>query len=203
MKYLIDKEKLFGYDLKNFYTFLLAFMNSLVPYEEEKEEPTWKFENPGFGCHHDAMGKCNTHGNEVECGCLCHNIDTRCTKCNGVGEIEKEFILYGSKYNERMICQHCNGTGEEPRKEKCYHHHIVDGRCVRGCLDKQDTRTHAWDTPELDTSKVTRVEVIDHTKSVEEGGGRAYVFWERDKAVTVNLMLQDDDRTLKIFIEKL
>ncbi len=46
--------------------------------------------------------------------------------------------------------------------------------------------------------KVNRVEVIDHTKSVEEGGGRAYVFWE--KSAKVELSLQDNDRTLKIFI---
>lgn len=117
MKYLIDKEKLFGYDLKNFYTFLLAFMNSLVPYEEKKE-----------GCEHkwNGLNEC------INCGISWYvwkrekNKDNRCTKCNGVGEIEKEFILYGSKYNERMICQHCNFTGKEPRKE-------------------QDTRTHAWE----------------------------------------------------------
>lgn len=48
------------------------------------------------------------------------------------------------------------------------------------------------------TSKVNRVEVINHTKPIEEGGGRAYVFWE-DKA-KVELSLQDDGRTLKIFI---
>lgn len=50
----------------------------------------------------------------------------------------------------------------------------------------------------MDTSKVNRVEVIDLTKTVEEGGGRAYVFWE-DKA-KVEAILQDSGRTLKIFI---
>lgn len=50
----------------------------------------------------------------------------------------------------------------------------------------------------MDTSKVTRVEVIEHTKSIEKGGGRAYVFWE-EKA-NVELSLQDNGRTLKIFI---
>ena len=49
------------------------------------------------------------------------------------------------------------------------------------------------------TEKVNRVEVIDHTKSVEKGGGRAYVFWE-DKA-EVELSLQDEGRTLKVFIQ--
>lgn len=41
--------------------------------------------------------------------------------------------------------------------------------------------------------KVNRVEVIDHT-------GRAYVFWE-DKA-DVTMAIQDQGRTLKVFIEK-
>lgn len=30
----------------------------------------------------------------------------------------------------------------------------------------------------MDTSKVNRVEVIDHTRPIEDGGGHAYVFWE-------------------------
>lgn len=51
----------------------------------------------------------------------------------------------------------------------------------------------------MDTSKINRVEVIDHTKGFEDGGGRAYVFWE-DKA-KVTLHIQDDGRTLKVFIE--
>lgn len=50
----------------------------------------------------------------------------------------------------------------------------------------------------MDTSKVTRVEVIDHTKSVEQGGGRVYTFWE--KGVKVELSLQDEGQTLKVFI---
>ncbi len=46
---------------------------------------------------------------------------------------------------------------------------------------------------------LNRVEVIDHTKSVDDGGGRAYVFWENEKK-DVEFSLQDDGRTLKIFI---
>lgn len=52
----------------------------------------------------------------------------------------------------------------------------------------------------INTSKVNRIEVIDHTKSFEQGGGRAYVFWE--DGVNVELSLQDDGRTLKVFISK-
>jgi len=46
----------------------------------------------------------------------------------------------------------------------------------------------------MDTSKVNRVEVIDHKE------GRAYVMWENK--LDVELMLQDDERTLKIFINR-
>ena len=49
----------------------------------------------------------------------------------------------------------------------------------------------------IDTSKVTRVEVIDHSKSLEEGGGRAFTKYD---AKEVEVMLQDGARTLKIFI---
>lgn len=57
----------------------------------------------------------------------------------------------------------------------------------------------------MDTSRVTRVEVIDHTRDDESGGGRAYTYWHgydvmdwADAEVTVQL--QDDGRTLKVFI---
>ena len=46
-----------------------------------------------------------------------------------------------------------------------------------------------------DTTNVTRVEVIDHS---DFGMGRAYVRW--DEQIKVELSLQDDGRTLKIFI---
>lgn len=53
----------------------------------------------------------------------------------------------------------------------------------------------------MDTSKVTRIEIIDHTK--EEG--RVYTFWNQytRKDIPnpkVEVMLQDDGRTLKVFI---
>ena len=49
----------------------------------------------------------------------------------------------------------------------------------------------------LDTSKVTRFEVIDWTLPEGESS-RCLVKY----GVRVTAMLQDDDRTLKIFIEK-
>lgn len=59
----------------------------------------------------------------------------------------------------------------------------------------------------METTKITRIEVIDHTKPLEQGGGRAYTFWsEYDQAdipnPKVELSLQDEGRTLKIFISK-
>lgn len=51
-----------------------------------------------------------------------------------------------------------------------------------------------------DTSKVNRVEIIDWTKNTEQGGGRAYVFWEDEGSVDVQLAVQDQGRTLKVFI---
>lgn len=58
----------------------------------------------------------------------------------------------------------------------------------------------------MDTSKVTRVEVIDHTKPMEDGGGRCYTFWNGydtadKKDPKVEVQLQDDGRTLKVFIK--
>lgn len=49
----------------------------------------------------------------------------------------------------------------------------------------------------IDTSKVTRVEIIDHQS--EPTIGRAYT---RRNCEKVELQLQDDNRTLKIFISK-
>lgn len=58
----------------------------------------------------------------------------------------------------------------------------------------------------MDTTKVTRIEVIDHTRTVEDGGGRCYTYWneydeEDSKTPKVELMLQDYGRTLKVFIK--
>lgn len=49
----------------------------------------------------------------------------------------------------------------------------------------------------MDTSKVTRVEVIDH--QTEPIVGRVYTKWGCQK---VEIELQDDGRTMKIFISK-
>lgn len=51
---------------------------------------------------------------------------------------------------------------------------------------------------------VNRVEVIDHTKPYEQGGGRAYVRDPRAHPgpVAVSIDIQDDGRTLKVFIER-
>lgn len=49
----------------------------------------------------------------------------------------------------------------------------------------------------MDTSNVSRVEIIDHT---EKGEGRAYTFWDHKNKSDVQLSLQDEGRTLKVFI---
>lgn len=51
----------------------------------------------------------------------------------------------------------------------------------------------------MDTTKVTRVEVIDHTKPLGEGG-IVYNIW--DDTIKVEVQLQDDGRTLKVFVTK-
>lgn len=52
----------------------------------------------------------------------------------------------------------------------------------------------------MDATKVNRVEVIDMTKPFEEGGGRTFVYWDDAMKSKVELVLQDDNRTLKVFI---
>jgi len=49
---------------------------------------------------------------------------------------------------------------------------------------------------------VTRVEVIDHTKPFSEGGGRSVVIYPKNSIddLKVELQLQDDGRTLKLFV---
>jgi hypothetical protein len=64
--------------------------------------------------------------------------------------------------------------------------------------------------PQYTFPQVNRVEVIDHTKSVEEGGGRCYTYWSEYPAEDgetpdiknplVEIRLQDNGRTLKVFI---
>jgi len=65
----------------------------------------------------------------------------------------------------------------------------------------------------MKTDKVTRLEIIDHTRCKQCTGmarilcgacggtgikGRSVIFWDKDKHV--DIQLQDDNRTLKIFI---
>lgn len=52
----------------------------------------------------------------------------------------------------------------------------------------------------MDTTKITRIEVIDHTpaKPDDDFRGRVYVKWEDN--LKVELSVQDDGRTLKIFL---
>lgn len=51
----------------------------------------------------------------------------------------------------------------------------------------------------LNTDKITRLEVIDYTKDVLDDSRRAYFNWDKDNKI--DLSFQDDNRTLKIFIQ--
>ena len=46
--------------------------------------------------------------------------------------------------------------------------------------------------------KVNRVEVIDHSKTLEQGRGRVFV---KTDCVDVELSYQDEGKTLKLFIK--
>jgi hypothetical protein len=59
-------------------------------------------------------------------------------------------------------------------------------------LKKEDHQT------DFKLVKVSRVEVIDHSKSFEDGGGRLFV---KRGCVEVELSYQDDGKTLKIFLK--
>lgn len=52
----------------------------------------------------------------------------------------------------------------------------------------------------IELDKVTRLEIIDHTKSLEDGGGRTVVFWDDKKQIDISI--QDDNKTLKVFIHE-
>ena len=47
--------------------------------------------------------------------------------------------------------------------------------------------------------KVTRVEIIDHTKTLEDWWGRVFSRWDLEE---VELHVQDKGKTLKIFLNK-
>ena len=49
-----------------------------------------------------------------------------------------------------------------------------------------------------DSDVITRLEVIDHTRDVENGGGRVYTHFNQETVVTYEE--QDGGSTLKVFI---
>lgn len=59
----------------------------------------------------------------------------------------------------------------------------------------------------MDTSKINRIEIIDRTRDVDQGGGRSYTYWSEydgkdSKNPVVELVVQDEGRTLKVFISE-
>ena len=53
----------------------------------------------------------------------------------------------------------------------------------------------------MDTTKVTRVEIIDHTLDAIEKKEHGRVWVKISDDLLVNLSLQDNKRTLKIFLD--
>ena len=54
---------------------------------------------------------------------------------------------------------------------------------------------------EIDTSKITRFEVIDHTSSWPEFNGSRYTRGWPLNDIVIELSIQDDGRTLKVFVK--
>lgn len=53
----------------------------------------------------------------------------------------------------------------------------------------------------MDTTKISRVEVVNHcSHRTEEDRGRVYVYWDAKDRSDIQLSLQDEGRTLKVFI---
>lgn len=99
------------------------------------------------------------------------------------------------------------GTSIEPRLtsemyalDLCNEHYnqIVNGQYVyaRGA---QGYNTFYIPDQTIDTSKITRLEVIDHRTTNTSGNERAYILLH-DYQNVIKVSKQDDDRTLKIFI---
>lgn len=65
-------------------------------------------------------------------------------------------------------------------------------------LEKMDSENKVGATADLDLSKVTRFEVIDHSLPFPEAG-RVYTKRDIEK---LEFSVQDEGRTLKVFISK-
>lgn len=50
------------------------------------------------------------------------------------------------------------------------------------------------------SNNLSRVEITNHRVPLEKGGGRVYVYWDTKDKSDISLSLQDEGRTLKIFI---
>lgn len=59
----------------------------------------------------------------------------------------------------------------------------------------------AYHNPANPAPELTRVEIIDHTKDVMNGGGRVFVYRDDTGKSKIELSYQDDGRTLKVFIK--
>lgn len=66
-------------------------------------------------------------------------------------------------------------------------------------IDTAVEESHYLEYGDVPTNTITRVVLVDYTRSIEQG---AVVYEKLDKDMKVELSLQDNSRTLKIFINK-
>lgn len=101
--------------------------------------------------------------------------------------------------NPNCLCHSVSTPIEEARKEFRKYVKFITGFYwpqLETKFEEMLTTSHS-DIESL-TKKVTRFEVIDHRTSFENGGGR--VLTARGEDLRVELSLQDDNRTLKVFL---
>lgn len=155
---------------------------------------------------------------QKECKCWCHRSETRfqdmpsetldeCPHCSPqpLQECDCERLgMHPHKLCLPSCIQMCPLQDKEGDWEKEYDTlWEMDGKSyerIKSFIAKEKQLTAEQTRKEtLSTNKINRVEVIDHTKDLPEGG-RVYVKWEDD--IKVEVSFQDNDRTLKIFIDK-
>ncbi len=74
--------------------------------------------------------------------------------------------------------------------------YYVCTKCNKPCDEKKEENTLPKEPIKED--KISRFELIDWTEKQRFGGGRIKTIWEND--IKVEYDLQDDNRTLKVFI---
>ena len=53
----------------------------------------------------------------------------------------------------------------------------------------------------IDESKLSRIEVINHSSNKDLGSGRIFTHWDMKNKTKITLEIQDNEKTMKIFID--